>query len=219
MSSYLFQLCVRLIVVLTALPIHEYAHGYVAYKLGDPTAKMQGRLTINPMKHLDIIGSIATLIFGFGWAKPVPVNARNFKNQKFGMAITAVAGPVSNFLLAFIFLAILKIISIIPMTGNIGPIAGVMQVLNIMITVNISIGVFNLLPIPPLDGSRVAMYFLPEKIYFQMMQYEQILFIGLIILMSSPILNLPIQIVSGIIFNILNFFTSFIDIIGKFLGL
>ncbi|MDK2802518.1 MAG: site-2 protease family protein [Oscillospiraceae bacterium] len=218
MSSYLFQLCVRLIVVLTALPIHEYAHGYVAYKLGDPTAKMQGRLTINPIKHLDIIGSIATLIFGFGWAKPVPVNARNFKNQKFGMAITAIAGPASNFLLAFIFLAILKIISIIPMTGNVGPISGVMQVLNIMITVNISIGVFNLLPIPPLDGSRVAMYFLPEKIYFQMMQYEQILFIGLIILMSSPILNVPIQILSGIIFNILNFFTSFIDIIGKLFG-
>ena len=218
MTSYVFQLCVRLIVVLTALPIHEYAHGYVAYKLGDPTAKMQGRLTINPIKHLDVIGSIATLIFGFGWAKPVPVNSRNFKNQKFGMAITAIAGPASNFLLAFIFLAILKIISIIPMTGNIGPISAIIQVLNIMISVNISIGVFNLLPIPPLDGSRVAMYFLPEKIYFQMMQYEQIIFIGLIILMSSPILNVPIQILSGIIFNILNFFTSFIDIIGKLFG-
>ncbi len=215
MSSLIFIILARLIVVLTAMPIHEYAHGLVAYKMGDPTAKWQGRLTLNPIKHIDPIGAIAILIFGIGWAKPVEINPRNFRNPKLGMAISALAGPLSNIFLALIAMILYKIFIIIPFTGNITPLTAITQLLSVIITVNISLAIFNLLPIPPLDGSRVANYFLPERIYFKIMQYEQYIFLGLILLMTSPILNGPLYMLNKLVFNFLDIITGFIDIFSN----
>lgn len=215
MSSFIFLILARLIVVFTAMPIHEYAHGLVAYKMGDPTAKWQGRLTLNPIKHIDVVGAIAILIFGIGWAKQVEINPRNFRNPKLGMAISALAGPLSNIFLALIAMILYKIFMLVPFTGNIAPLTAITQLLSIIITVNISLAIFNLLPIPPLDGSRVANYFLPERIYFKIMQYEQYIFLGLILLMSSPILNGPLYMLNNLVFNFLNTITGFIDIFSN----
>lgn len=205
---------VRLIVLFTALPIHEYAHGYVAYKMGDPTAKWQGRLTLNPFKHLDIVGSIAILFLGIGWAKPVEINPRNFRNPKKGMAISALAGPVSNLLIATLALIIFKLLYLFP-ESNTTIINSLANIFSIMISVNISLAIFNLLPIPPLDGSRIAGYFLPEGIYFKIMQYEQIIFIGLLLLMTSPILSGPLNMLNNIVFNGLDALTGFVDVLVK----
>lgn len=214
MYNMFFLIIVRLIVVFTAMPIHEYAHGYVAYKLGDPTAKFQGRLTLNPIKHLDIVGSIAILLFGIGWAKPVEINPRNFKNPKLGMALSALAGPVSNIVLALISLIIYKLLFLLPAfgLGSDNLLYSLTQMFSIIVSVNISLAIFNLLPIPPLDGSRIATYFLPERLYFKIMQYEQMIFIGLILLMSTPILNGPLNFLNRMVFNLLDMLTRFVDL-------
>ena len=159
---------VRLIVVFAALPVHEYAHAFVADKLGDHTARYQGRLNINPFTHLDLIGSVALVLTGFGWAKPVPINPNNFRNRKVGMAISAAAGPISNLLMAFISVILFKVFYLIP--GDNVVISALYSVFSIMAQVNVSLAIFNLIPIPPLDGSRISTLFLSERVYFKIMQ-------------------------------------------------
>ncbi len=147
------------VAVLVAVTFHEFSHGAVAYLLGDPTAKEQGRLSLNPLKHLDVFGTLMFVIFKFGWGKPVPVNHHYFKNPKWGMAFVSLAGPLSNFLIAAILGLLLK-------TGLITGLAG--YVVGSIAFINIILGVFNLLPLPPLDGSRLVSAILPEpllKIY------------------------------------------------------
>ncbi len=206
------NLLIKALVLFTALPVHECAHAWVASKLGDNTAKYQGRITLNPMKHLDPFGSLAMLLVGFGWAKPVPINPRNFKNRKAGMAISSLAGPVSNILMAYIFIIIYKVVGFLGYINSFDTVK-IMQVLSYIVILNIGLGIFNLLPIPPLDGSRIATLFLPSRTYFKIMQYEQYIFIGMIIVIFSGILDRPLAFLQYGLLNILDFLTGYVDLI------
>lgn len=200
---------VRLIVVFAALPVHEYAHAFVADKLGDHTARYQGRLNINPFTHLDLIGSVALVLTGFGWAKPVPINPNNFRNRKVGMAISAAAGPISNLLMAFISVILFKVFYLIP--GDNVVISALYSVFSIMAQVNVSLAIFNLIPIPPLDGSRIATLFLSERVYFKIMQYEQYIFIALLLFLFLPPVQSAISLVNSVVLASMNQLTSFVD--------
>lgn len=191
-------------VVFVCSPIHELAHGWVAYKLGDNTAKNQGRLTFNPIAHIDLIGMIMILLFGFGYAKPVPVNPRNFKNQKGGMALTALAGPVSNLLMAFISIFIFYFLSAVVNTGS--TIANVLLIFFYYSAyINVSLGVFNLIPIPPLDGSKILAAVLPDRIYYKYMMYERYVMIALMIILFTGVLSKPISVLSSFMMELISF--------------
>ena len=218
MNFDIYTFLLRFIVALISLPIHECAHGYSAYRMGDYTAKREGRLTLNPLAHFDIFGTIAMIFFGFGWAKPVPINPLNFENPKKGMMISSLAGPMSNIGLAFISMVLYKLSYIPEYMGISGAFLSTVQMfLLYMITINITLGVFNLIPIPPLDGSRIATYFLPQRIYFKIMQYENLIFLGLIIALWFGVLDGPINFVSSAVTGVLDFITRPIDWIASFL--
>ena len=203
--SYLIQILLSLPIVLIALCVHETAHGVVAYKLGDPTAKNFGRLTLNPAKHLDPIGFLCMLLFGFGWAKPVPINTRYFKNPKRDMALSALAGPVSNLLLAVVFALLLKLYYSFFLFSVSAEVAYFIYLfLLIGIKLNITLAVFNLIPIPPLDGSRIMLLFLPTDTYFKIMRYERYLSIGLMLALAFGLLDTPIHLVSNFFIDLIN---------------
>ena len=187
-KTALINLFVLMFVVLFINPIHEYAHAFTAYKLGDNTAKSQGRLTLNPMASFDLFGTLMFLLVGIGWAKPVPINPRNFKNQKSGMVITAAAGPLSNLLFALIScLVVGAITKFAPSTTAIDYVSSAFIVLA---EINIMLAVFNLIPLPPLDGSRIAAGALPDKIYFKIFKYDRYIRNGLMAFMLlAMILN------------------------------
>lgn len=174
--------------VLIILSVHEYAHGYVAYRLGDNTAKNLGRLTLNPIKHLDPVGALCMVFFHVGWAKPVPINARNFKNPKKDFAKVALAGPLSNiimgFLSAFLYLLIFALFKNKPFAEDdfsLKLLQNVLLFISLFHTINVGLGVFNLLPIPPFDGSRILNVILPEKTYFAVMKHERKIYFGVLI--------------------------------------
>lgn len=173
--------------LLLSLSIHEFAHAYTAYKLGDMSQKYRGRLTLDPFKHIDIVGFLCIMLCGFGWGKPVQIVDTNFKNRAKGNAIVAFAGPFSNILLAIFFAIVIKILSMtgvlgLMATNNIGII--LIQMLSVTIYFNIVFAVFNMLPIPPFDGSKVLFYFLPRKyknIMYTLEKYSLIILLVLII--------------------------------------
>lgn len=211
-QDVVYKLLISLIISLVALPIHEYAHGYAAYRMGDNTAYRQGRLTLNPLVHIDPLGTLALVLFGFGWAKPVQINPLNFENPKKGMMLSALAGPLSNVGLAFISMVFYKLSYIPVYMGMSGAfIMTVQTFLLYMISINITLAVFNFIPIPPFDGSRIATYFLPQRIYFKIMQYENIIFIGLLVILWLGFLDGPISFVSTSVTGILDFITRPID--------
>ena len=179
--------------IIIASSFHEYAHAYTAYKLGDPTPKMMDRLTLNPLKHIDPIGAISMIIFRFGWSKPVPINESYFKNPVLGTALTALAGPVSNFLLA----GICGLINMFNPSGYLGLFIYVFAI------VNLSLGIFNLIPIPPLDGHKVVRALLPKKMRYSWEKLEKYSWV-LILLLIFPFSNF----VSGYISSTLNFFLN-----------
>ncbi len=185
--------------VLLALSVHETAHGYMAYKLGDPTARNFGRLTLNPLKHLDPIGTICMVFFGFGWAKPVPVNSRHFKKPRRDMALTAAAGPISNFIMAFIGLILYRIIrasvEIFTPTSQfaVNIWFSALTLTWYFHSLNLALAVFNLIPLPPLDGSRIFLTFLPAKLYFGIMKYERYIQIAFLVLLWTGIISLPLN--------------------------
>ena len=218
----------RLPIVFFALSLHEAAHGYVAYKLGDPTARSLGRLTLNPAKHIDPIGFLSMVLFRVGWAKPVPINTRYFKKPKRDMAITGAAGPLSNLLLALLHLVALRL-ALIPITnayqgemsnylvslstnsnftGSVAFTAAalVVYLLYTGVILNISLAIFNLIPVPPFDGSRIFYAFLPTKWYFAVMKYERIIMMVVLVAFVFGLLDSPISwvfsMVSGGLFTV-----------------
>ncbi len=199
----LISFLLSLPVILFSLSFHEYAHAFAAHKMGDQTARNFGRLTLNPAKHLDPMGTLCMLVFGFGWAKPVPVNARNFDDPRKGMALTSVAGPLSNLLLAFVslFFSMLWNSLVLPLTIQGGETLFYLAyffgvLLDTMHWMNLYLALFNLLPIPPLDGSRLMMMILPEKWYFSLMQYERYTYLIVIVLLATGILSGALSTVS-----------------------
>lgn len=195
-----------LFVVFCTLPFHEYAHAFVATKLGDQTARLSGRLSLNPMRHIDPLGALMIVLVGFGYAKPVPVNPRNFKNPKVGMALTALAGPGANLLMAIVFLLLKNIILLFP-TSN--PIVLALAYFFIFAaSINIGLAVFNLLPIPPLDGSRILQLIIPSKYYFKFLQYERYVVIVVFVLLLTGILSRPLGYLQSLLYNGLDFLVS-----------
>ncbi len=198
-------------VVLISLVIHELAHGLMAKKLGDPTAKYMGRLTFNPLSHLDPIGTVSMLLFGIGWAKPVPIDPRYFKNPKKGMALVGLAGPVSNLIIAFtasllrrvtvaIYLYALPASAITETSLTVGSV--IVNFFYIFEILNISLAVFNLIPVPPFDGSRVFYFLLPDKYYFGVMRYERQIMMITLVLLFTGVLDLPLALIRDGISNL-----------------
>lgn len=183
LNSTIRQIILSAPPLLFALTFHELAHGYTAWKLGDPTAKEEGRLTMNPLKHLDPFGVLAFLIMRIGWAKPVPVNPRYFRNPQQGMLLTALAGPVANLLLAVISAILVKALGAVPVSSELmyNLIKPMYDMMVLSVWINVMLAVFNLLPIPPLDGSKVLMGLLPPE---QAMGYARLEPYGFIILLA-----------------------------------
>ena len=199
------SLMASIFVVFCTLPVHEYAHALIATKLGDNTARLKGRLTLAPFAHIDPIGALMILLVGFGYAKPVPVNPRNFKNPKAGMALTALAGPVSNILMALIFMILANGLSIIyAHTGFVFANAAVTFFVAAA-GINASLAVFNLLPIPPLDGSRIVNLIIPAKYYFKIMKYERYIILGIFALIFIGVLDIPLSFLTGLLMKFVNF--------------
>ena len=190
-----------LFVILCILPLHELAHAWVANKLGDPTAKLEGRLTFNPLASVDPMGALALLLFGFGWAKPVPVDSRYFRKPKRDMAITVLAGPVSNLLAAFVgavLVAVMEAFS--PYNGFTN---FVYNVLWYYVVVNISLAVFNLIPMPPLDGSRIVAAFLSDRAMYTYYRYQNLFVMVMFLLLLSGALSGPLATAQTFFANII----------------
>ena len=203
--TVIINLLSSIAVVFLTMPVHEFAHAFVADKLGDPTPRYTGRLTINPFKHIDYMGAAFIILFGFGWAKPVQVNTRYFNNPKRDMAITALAGPVSNILMSFILLIIRNTFLLIPGVSYYSMLS---LFLTFIAEINVYLAVFNLIPVPPLDGSRLLSAFLPYKYYYALMRYERYIFYGILLLLFTGVLSGPIEFASYKILSGINFLAS-----------
>ena len=185
----LLEMLLRILSVLICLTVHETSHGLAAYAMGDPTAKRMKRLSFNPLHHIDWLGLAAMMLCGFGWAKPVPVDMRRFKNPRLGMAVTALAGPVSNFLLALLLIFFASLVQI-PVAAVLVLGSATLALFEFLLStaiLSIGLGLFNLVPIPPLDGSKVLFSVLPERMYYTLMRFERY---GMILLMAIIWLDL-----------------------------
>ena len=203
----LMDAVLRTAAVLLCLTVHETCHGLAAYALGDPTAKSMHRLSLNPLHHIDWFGLAMMFAAGFGWAKPVPVDPRYFKKPKQGMAVTALAGPVSNFLLAVLLILISKAIYLY------APYTAVWDAvftfcLYTAAPLSIGLGLFNLLPIPPLDGSKVLGVLLPDEAYSKLMRYERY---GILLLLALSLLGVTGNFISGVIVRVYETMFNLID--------
>ncbi len=210
------SLLIALPAVIIAIGLHEAAHAFAAYKLGDNTAKNMGRLTVNPLKHIDPIGFICLFLFHFGWAKPVPINPNNFKgNKNRGIVLTALAGPVMNVIVAFVFNIILYVVAVI--AGSYAAstwVSTALLMIYYVVVVNVSLAVFNLIPIPPLDGSKIFGGLLPYKYQYKMEEYQNITTIIMMLLLFTGVLGWIISPVCdfliGLIDTAAHFIVSFI---------
>ena len=185
--------------VLIAIILHEYAHGFVSWKLGDPTPKLDGRLSLNPLNHLDPIGTLCLLVFHMGWAKPVQINPNYYKNPKLGTVLVSLAGPATNFVIAFI-----SMFGLVKITTE----GALFWILYDLVVINIGLGIFNLIPIPPLDGSKVLSAILPERLYFGYMKYEKYFMLILLVLLYLGFLSTPINWLNEKVFY------AMLDIVG-----
>ena len=202
--SMLSDLLARVLAVLLCLTVHETAHGLAAFAMGDPTAKKLQRLSLNPLHHIDWLGLMCMLIAGFGWAKPVPVDMRYFKHPKRGMALSALAGPMSNFLFALLCLIPVRFME------GMAASAVTLWVFDFLLTLtvmNLGLGLFNLLPIPPLDGSKVLFALLPDRAYYQLMRYERY---GMILLLLLVYFDFGSEFLSNAIGAVFSFLLNLI---------
>jgi Zn-dependent protease len=201
------ELLITAFCVFLSLSIHEFSHGFAAYKFGDDTAKRMGRLNINPLSHLDPVGALCLFFFGFGWAKPVPVNPLNlpYGKRKSRMALISFAGPLSNLLTAFLAVVFLHLIyALLPLISGIGitVFSVVETLLYTLIYINVGLAVFNFIPVPPLDGSKILNAVLPPRIYFKIMEFEQYGFIILLLIINIPFFTRLLYAISNLIISV-----------------
>ncbi len=204
---------VRILIIFMVLPIHEYAHAFAARKLGDRTAENMGRLSLNPITHIDPIGAICLLLTGFGWAKPVPINPNRFKRIKSGTIITALAGPLSNIIVGYIGVVVLKFVYYIAFPNLTVTLGYVLQIFWLIVWINLSLAIFNLLPIPPLDGSRVLTTFLPLKYQWKIQDYQMYISLAFLVIIFSGILDYPLNFLVDCLMKGVDFLSYWIDII------
>ena len=198
--SFLTDILIYIIPAMVCVTIHETCHGLVAYKLGDPTAKDAGRLSLNPIRHVDLIGLVMLLVCHFGWAKPVPVDARNFKDPKKGMALTALAGPMSHVLLTVVLLAAYGLLYFpLLKMGEAG--AFFLRLVLTTAYLSTALAIFNIIPISPLDGSKVLYSVIPDKAYFTLLRYERYGMGILIVLVATGVLGEPLSNVTEFVFD------------------
>lgn len=223
----MLQFLVRLFIIFMILPLHEYAHAWTAHKLGDDTAMYQGRLTLNPLAHIDPLGALCLLLGGFGWAKPVPIDPTRFTRKhsmRFGVAITALAGPLSNLIAAFVGMIVYRFFLISDLFTSYweeylageavsnGPLM-MQTMLYAFITINIGLCIFNLVPIPPLDGSKIASYFTSGKFDRWFIRNQQIVGMVFLVVLVTGILSGPLSVVDDLVFNLLTLATNWIPAI------
>lgn len=211
MNETILDYLIKALVLFTAVPVHECAHAWVAEKMGDDTGRKQGRITLNPFAHLTLWGSLMMILVGFGWGKPVMVDSRNFKNPKKGMVLTSLAGPASNFIMAFLSMIVYKVLAFLSFAKDSSTLDMLATVFVYITLINISLAVFNFLPIPPLDGSKIFNAILPEKWYFTIMKYENFIFIALIILVYSGLLDTPLSFLQDKVIDVMLFLTGWVD--------
>ena len=217
-SIDVLQIITKILIIFLVLPIHECAHAWAAHKMGDETAAYSGRLTLNPLAHIDILGALCLLITGFGWAKPVPINPLKFKKQRFGIAITAAAGPLSNLAVSFIAMIIYRLVLSLPggsgyFLSSAGDITGgfvILYILQFFILVNIGLAIFNLIPIPPLDGSKIISYFTSAKLDRWIYEHQLIVNAVFFAVIITGILSKPLNIIGGYVYDLFWFITNFI---------
>ncbi|MGM9960687.1 MAG: site-2 protease family protein [Allobaculum sp.] len=196
------MIVIQVVAVILAMSIHEMAHGLAAYALGDATAKARGRVSLNPFAHIDWLGLFCLMFFGFGWAKPVPINPYNYKDPKSGMVWTAFAGPIANFVLSFVCVFLFTVIA--NFTGSfayqtVG--SFILSLLSNTAIISAGFGIFNLIPIPPLDGSRIFWAFLPDRDYYRVNNPPRWVTIAIFVLIFSGILSRPLSLMRGTLIN------------------
>ena len=201
----------RLLILFMCIPIHEFAHAWAATKLGDDTPRYQGRLTLNPLAHLDPIGSLGILLCGFGWGKPVQVNPIRFKKYRKGMMLTAAAGPISNLILAYIFMILYKVARAGLYSSGSEALMWLTFIINYVVIINIGLAVFNLIPIYPLDGQKIISYFAPAKFNAFMDQYQFYISIGFLLLIFSNMLDRPLGALQNLALTIMDKLTFYVD--------
>ena len=206
--SVLTDMLLAVVPALICITLHELSHGFVAYKLGDNTAKNMGRLTLNPIKHIDIFGLIMMVVFKFGWAKPVPVNMRNFKNPKRDMAITALAGPVSNVLICCVVLFIYGLVYLPCNLAGTEFAGSLLYAVYITAYLSIALAIFNIIPIPPLDGSKVLFSLMSDEGYMKLMRYERYGMLLLLALIVTDVLGNPLYAATEFVFDKLFIFAE-----------